>query len=80
VKWQYESSRDKAAIVGVPIRDTVKEVKDNGFVERTIKRDKLWLTQTPQAFSASLIKEPIKGLMQTIFSAPMTPHLSSGWE
>jgi 2-C-methyl-D-erythritol 4-phosphate cytidylyltransferase len=43
--------------MGVPVRDTVKEVKGDGFVRKTIKRDKLWLTQTPQAFSAQLIKE-----------------------
>ena len=52
-----EAAEAAATTVGVPVRDTVKAVKVDGFVDRTIKRDKLWLTQTPQAFVALVIKE-----------------------
>ncbi|WP_338134650.1 2-C-methyl-D-erythritol 4-phosphate cytidylyltransferase [Staphylospora marina] len=39
-----------AAILGVPVKDTVKVVNDAGIVEETPDRRKLWAVQTPQAF------------------------------
>ncbi len=36
-------------VVGVPLKDTVKEVTE-GIVRSTLKRDTLWAIQTPQAF------------------------------
>jgi 2-C-methyl-D-erythritol 4-phosphate cytidylyltransferase len=44
-----------AATIGVPIRDTVKEVDGSGCVARTVPREGLWLTQTPQAFRRDVI-------------------------
>ncbi|MCP9447265.1 MAG: 2-C-methyl-D-erythritol 4-phosphate cytidylyltransferase [Nitrospira sp.] len=38
------------AIVALPMRDTVKQVGVQGYVERTVDRRPLWLAQTPQAF------------------------------
>lgn len=45
----------KAAAVGVPVKDTIKEVDGNGFIVRTPDRSSLWLTQTPQTFITSVI-------------------------
>ncbi len=45
-----ETSVFGAATAGLPVRDTVKEVDRKGFVARTVPREDLWLTQTPQAF------------------------------
>lgn len=42
----------KAAVLGVPVKDTVKKVKDH-FIEETIPRESLWQIQTPQAFIGS---------------------------
>lgn len=39
-----------AAIIAVPMKDTVKQVGANQVIERTIDRRPLWLAQTPQAF------------------------------
>jgi 2-C-methyl-D-erythritol 4-phosphate cytidylyltransferase len=36
-------------IVGVPVKDTIKEVRD-GIVKGTLKRDTMWAVQTPQLF------------------------------
>ena len=36
-------------VVGVPVKDTIKEVAD-GVVTTTLQRDKLWAVQTPQIF------------------------------
>jgi 2-C-methyl-D-erythritol 4-phosphate cytidylyltransferase len=45
-----------AATCGVPVRETVKRVKD-GVIEATVEREGLWLTQTPQAFARALLWE-----------------------
>lgn len=47
----------KACVVGVPSKDTVKIVDTNGKVQKTPNRETIWCTQTPQAFSFSLINE-----------------------
>lgn len=39
-----------AATCAVPVKDTVKLAREGGFVSETLPRDRLWLTQTPQAF------------------------------
>lgn len=39
----------RAAILGVPVKDTIKQVKD-GVVQKTVPRETLWQIQTPQVF------------------------------
>jgi 2-C-methyl-D-erythritol 4-phosphate cytidylyltransferase len=39
-----------AAIIALPMKDTVKQVGPDHVIERTIDRTELWLAQTPQAF------------------------------
>ena len=39
-----------AAIVAVPMKDTVKQVGPERLIERTLDREGLWLAQTPQAY------------------------------
>ncbi len=46
-----------AVSAGVPIKDTIKIMKDDGFVDFTPKRENVWITQTPQAFKLKIIKE-----------------------
>lgn len=46
-----------AAIVAVPMRDTVKQVGANHTIERTVDRKNLWLAQTPQAFRRDWLQE-----------------------
>src|SRR6202790_877614 len=58
-----EARRCDAAILGIPAMDTVKEVKraslpeDVALITGTIPRERVVLAQTPQAFSAKLLKE-----------------------
>ncbi len=58
-----EARRRHAAILGIPAMDTVKEVKraslpeDVALITGTIPRERVVLAQTPQAFSAKLLKE-----------------------
>jgi 2-C-methyl-D-erythritol 4-phosphate cytidylyltransferase len=58
-----EARNCKAAILGIPAMDTVKEVKraslpeDVALITATIPRERIVLAQTPQAFSTKLLKE-----------------------
>ena len=58
-----EARNCKAAILGIPAMDTVKEVKraslpeDVALITATIPRERIVLAQTPQAFSTTLLKE-----------------------
>lgn len=45
-----------AAIVGVPVKDTIKRV-NSSIVQETIDRSSLWQIQTPQAFRLSILRE-----------------------
>ena len=56
-KVATEAARWGAATLAVPVKDTVKKVGVRGFVLGTVPRESLWLTQTPQAFSFSLLRE-----------------------
>ncbi|QJW47631.1 bifunctional 2-C-methyl-D-erythritol 4-phosphate cytidylyltransferase/2-C-methyl-D-erythritol 2,4-cyclodiphosphate synthase [bacterium BFN5] len=47
----------RAAIVAVPVKDTIKTVDDNGFVTATPDRKTLWAIQTPQAFAYETLCE-----------------------
>ncbi|MDQ3013627.1 MAG: 2-C-methyl-D-erythritol 4-phosphate cytidylyltransferase [Acidobacteriota bacterium] len=43
-----------AAILALPATDTIKEV-ENGLIQRTIDRRRVWRAQTPQAFRYDLL-------------------------
>lgn len=45
------------AVCGVPVKDTVKEVCNDGFVGKTLDRSRLISVQTPQGFKTDLLKE-----------------------
>jgi 2-C-methyl-D-erythritol 4-phosphate cytidylyltransferase len=44
-----------AAVAAVPVKDTIKLAADQGVVEQTLQRDRLWAAQTPQIFSFDMI-------------------------
>jgi 2-C-methyl-D-erythritol 4-phosphate cytidylyltransferase len=58
-----EARRRKAAILGIPAMDTVKEVKraslpeDVALITVTVPRERVVLAQTPQVFETKLLKE-----------------------
>lgn len=47
----------RACVPVIEVMDTIKEVSEEGTVEKTLDRKKLRAVQTPQAFDFSLIKE-----------------------
>lgn len=46
-----------AAIIALPMRDTVKQVGEDRVIQRTVDRRPLWLAQTPQAFRRDWLQE-----------------------
>jgi 2-C-methyl-D-erythritol 4-phosphate cytidylyltransferase len=52
------ASQTGAALLAVPVRDTLKRVRD-GLVVETPAREGLWAAQTPQVFRAALLREAI---------------------
>jgi 2-C-methyl-D-erythritol 4-phosphate cytidylyltransferase len=45
-----QARQSGAALLGVPVNDTVKQVGDHNQVKGTVPRQGLWLAQTPQVF------------------------------
>ncbi len=45
----------QAVVVGLPVRDTIKAVSPEHWVQATRERSTLWEIQTPQAFERNLI-------------------------
>ena len=70
-----EARRCRAAILGVPAMDTVKEVKrtslpeDVALITATIPRERVVLAQTPQVFEAGLLREAFARAAADGFSA-----------
>jgi 2-C-methyl-D-erythritol 4-phosphate cytidylyltransferase len=62
-----EARKCKAAILGIPAMDTVKEVKraslpeDVALITVTVPRERVVLAQTPQVFETRLLKEAFAG-------------------
>lgn len=46
-----------AAIVGVPVKDTIKKIDANERIVETPDRSELWQAQTPQIFKKDIIRE-----------------------
>lgn len=62
-----EAKISGAAIVGVPVKATIKSVRcqvsgvrDRFIIEKTLSRDNLWEAQTPQVFKKDLIVKAYK--------------------
>ena len=54
------AGRCGAAAPALPVKDTVKTVRDGGAVERTVERASLRAVQTPQVFEADLLKAALQ--------------------
>jgi 2-C-methyl-D-erythritol 4-phosphate cytidylyltransferase len=54
-----------AAVCGAPCSDSLKEVAEDGLVQQTIDRSKLWTVQTPQIFRTSLLRRAYEGAVSS---------------
>ncbi|HLF04304.1 MAG TPA: 2-C-methyl-D-erythritol 4-phosphate cytidylyltransferase [Dehalococcoidia bacterium] len=55
-----------AAVAGVSVKDTIKEVSPQGMVTGTPARERLWAAQTPQIFRYDLLLEAHRRCPQTV--------------
>ena len=53
------AQKDKAAVLGVFVKDTIKTVK-KGKITKTLNRAELFAAQTPQCYRAEILKEALK--------------------
>ncbi|KAK1300047.1 hypothetical protein QJS10_CPB13g01072 [Acorus calamus] len=51
-----DGSLNGAAVLGVPVKATIKEANSNCFVNRTLDRKTLWEMQTPQVIKPKLLR------------------------
>ncbi len=54
---ELAAEKDAAGVIAAtPVTDTIKQVGDEGQVERTLDRSGLWAVQTPQVFRADALR------------------------
>ena len=59
------AERCGAAAPAVPVKDTFKQVRSDGAVERTLDRSALRAVQTPQVFQADLLKAALQSALES---------------
>ena len=57
---------DRACVVAVPVKDTMKRAADDGFALETIDRNQLYQIQTPQTFEKQLLLEAYQCILKEI--------------
>ena len=53
-----------AAAPAIPVKDTIKTVREDEAVEETLERSRLRAVQTPQVFEASLLKAALQAALE----------------
>ena len=49
------AAENGACVIGMPVKDTIKIADEADYAESTPDRNRLWMIQTPQAFSYELV-------------------------
>ncbi|MBQ8558732.1 MAG: 2-C-methyl-D-erythritol 4-phosphate cytidylyltransferase [Tyzzerella sp.] len=66
----YEAvQEEKACVVGMPVKDTIKIADENAFAKETPNRNFVWMVQTPQVFETTLVKKAYGMLMEQEYIA-----------
>jgi 2-C-methyl-D-erythritol 4-phosphate cytidylyltransferase len=77
------AGKEGAAIVAVPVKDTIKKAVNSQVVE-TVERSSLWAVQTPQAFRVSILldahekaaREPFTGTDESSLVERLPHHVA----
>jgi 2-C-methyl-D-erythritol 4-phosphate cytidylyltransferase len=56
-----EQRRVDAVVAASPVTDTIKQAAEDGTVERTLQRQRLWAVQTPQVFRRPQLERALFG-------------------
>ncbi len=59
------AAENHAAVAAIPSKDTVKMADTEGFATETLRRDLVWMMQTPQAFDFYEIYEAYSKLIES---------------
>jgi 2-C-methyl-D-erythritol 4-phosphate cytidylyltransferase len=54
-----------AAVCGAPCSDSLKEVAEDGLVQQTVDRSRLWTVQTPQIFRTKLLRDAYRAALES---------------
>ncbi len=54
-----------AAVCGAPCSDSLKEVAEDGLVQQTVDRSRLWSVQTPQIFRTKLLRDAYRAALES---------------
>ncbi len=57
--------KDKACVMGMPVKDTIKIVDEECYALSTPKRSAMWQVQTPQCFLLSEIREAYRKMLES---------------
>jgi 2-C-methyl-D-erythritol 4-phosphate cytidylyltransferase len=57
IRCCQSAKRQLAAVLAVPVKDTIKQVNADGIITATPDRKSLWAIQTPQAFRHDIVLE-----------------------
>lgn len=68
--------KDKACVVGVPVKDTIKVIDELGYADATLDRATLWQVQTPQTFDYVLIDEAYKKVFDDMAQGKDVPTIT----
>lgn len=60
----HYAAKYHAAVIGMPVKDTIKIIDEEHFVKSTPERSSVWLMETPQSFDFSLIYTAYSKLIQ----------------
>ncbi|MCT9189373.1 2-C-methyl-D-erythritol 4-phosphate cytidylyltransferase, partial [Acinetobacter baumannii] len=55
---------NESAILAIPVRDTLKQVKSGNQIDKTVSRDLLWQAQTPQITKIGKLKKAIEHALE----------------
>ena len=64
-----EAAASGAAVVAVPVKDTVKICDEENRITQTPDRNRIWLAQTPQAFRREILVEAYETARKDAFYA-----------
>lgn len=57
---EQATESNHSAILAIPVRDTLKQVRVDNYINKTISRDLLWQAQTPQIAKIGKLKKAIE--------------------
>lgn len=69
-------SIEGCCVVGMPVKDTIKVLDENGYAIQTPPRNRLWMIQTPQSFSLSLIRASYEKIFKEMEEGKEVPTIT----